>query len=284
MLIARTRVLWTFSLVLLLAGCLPAPVEPPAATPPAATATAEPPAATATTEPPVATATAEPPAATAEPTAPAETAVPAPTEVPEEEAERIRLGPGTTDARVEGDLAARESVRYVLAAREGDLLEVEVSAPEPGVRLVIFGEDGTVLRSGMAEGSLFRGTLPATQDYTVLLDAAEAALSYSMLVSLPERIAFDAGATSAEVEGEVAPFERHAYVAGLAEGQTLEVEVTAPAPGVRLVIYGLDGTVLRSGMGEGAAFQGPVPVTQDYILAVSAGEEGVPYTLSLSAR
>ena len=119
---------------------------------------------------------AEPPAATAEPTAPAETAVPAPTEVPEEEAERIRLGPGTTDARVEGDLAARESVRYVLAAREGDLLEVEVSAPEPGVRLVIFGEDGTVLRSGMAEGSLFRGTLPATQDYTVLLDAAEAAL------------------------------------------------------------------------------------------------------------
>jgi len=239
-----------------------------------------------TTAPPAVTATTEAPAATATaaPTEPAATAVPTSTTAPEEEAERIRLDPGATDARVEGDLAAREAVRYVLAAREGDFLEVEVSAPEPGVRLVIFGEDGTVLRSGMAEGSLFRGTLPATQDYYVLLDAAEGALSYSMLVSLPERIAFAPGATSAEVAGEVAPFERHAYVAGLAEGQTLDVEVTAPAPGVRLVIYGLDGTVLRSGMGEGAAFQGPVPVTQDYILALSAGEEGVAYTLRLGAR
>ena len=87
--IAASRPFIVLALVLVLAGCLPAPVEPPAATPPAATATAEPPAATATTEPPVATATAEPPAATAEPTAPAETAVPAPTEVPEEEADRV---------------------------------------------------------------------------------------------------------------------------------------------------------------------------------------------------
>lgn len=284
------RGLTALGLAVLLAGCLPAtPTPPPATAPPEATTAptveaTEPPPTEEAPSPTAPPATVAPPTAEPEPTSPP-TAEPEPTAPPEEEeAERIALAPGTTDTIVDGELPARGSARYVLAAREGDLLDVEVSAPEPGVRLVIYGADGDVLRSGMGEGSSFRGILQSTQDYYITVDASEAVTPYAMVVSLPERIAFAPGATSAMVDGEVTPHERHAYVAGLSEGQTLEVEVSAPEPGVRLVIYGVDGTVLRSGMGEGMSFLGPVPVTQDYIVAVSAGEEGVAYTMTVGAR
>jgi hypothetical protein len=61
----------------------------------------------------------------------------------------------------------------------------------------------------------------------------------------------------------------------------MQVDVT-PEAAVRLSIYGLDGTVLKSGMGEATTFSGPLPSTQDYILDLSSDGQPVAYTLSVS--
>ena len=53
---------------------------------------------------------------------------------------------------------------------------------------------------------------------------------------------------------------------------------------VRLIIYGADGTVLMSGMGEGASFSGTLPSDQDYIVAVEAGPQAVAYNLEMSIQ
>ena len=86
------------------------------------------------------------------------------------DAERVQFDPGATEEQVTGELAARGTDRYVLRVSEGQFMEVAIT-PEASAQLVVYGADGTVLRSGMGEGSFFRGTVPSTQDYYVQLAA-----------------------------------------------------------------------------------------------------------------
>jgi hypothetical protein len=193
---------------------------------------------------------------------------------------RISFAAGATSAVVEGELAAAQTRSYVLNIAAGQLLEVSVSPPD-SVRLVVYGADGTVLKSGMGGGSFFRGTVPSTQDYIVDVGPGTGAVSYSMSVIIPVRISFAAGATSATVEGNLAARETRHYVLRASGGQTMEVNAS-PAGKVRLIIYGADGTVLMSHMGEGASFSGTLPSDQDYIVAVETGPEAASYSLEVS--
>lgn len=243
----------------------PTQAEQPTIEPTAPPATAEPTAPPATAEPTV-------PPATAEPTQPAgQPATPAP--------DRVQFEPGATAANLTGDLAARETDSYVLRVQAGQLMEINVS-PEGSVQLSIHGADGTVLRSGMGEFPHFRGVVPSTQDYIIQLSAGEQPVSYTANVIIPARITFNPGATSAVVSSRLGPHTTHHYVAQAQEGQNMSVRVE-PEGSVRLTIYGVDGTVLRSGMGEGSTFQGPLPATQDYILTISTGDQPVNYQLEL---
>ncbi len=191
--------------------------------------------------------------------------------------ERIAFAPGGTSAVLEGQLAAGDGHAYVLGASEGQWMDVSLSAPENTVHLVIYGMEGTVLVSGMGDQTMFRGTLPITEDYIIIVQA-DAATQYSLNVAIPERIAFSPGAVSATRTGSLAAWESHEYVVGAQSGQTMEVHVSAPAGTVRLVIWGVDGSVLRSGMGEGADFVGTVPSTQDYFIEVGANQP-IEYTI-----
>jgi hypothetical protein len=128
--------------------------------------------------------------------------------------------------------------------------------------------------------AFFRGTVPSTQDYVVELHAGGEAVSYSLWVMIPVRISFAAGATSAVVEGDLAPAETQHYVLNIAAGQLLEISIW-PLDTVRLAIYGADGTVLKSGMGGSAFFRGTVPSTQDYILDVGPATGSGPFTMSV---
>lgn len=194
-------------------------------------------------------------------------------------AERVSFRAGATSAVVTGDLGARETDSYVLRILEGQLIEVSVE-PQNAVQLVIYGADGTVLRSGMGEGSFFRGVVPSTQDYIIQLTAGEQAVSYTMNILIPQRVSFETGSTAAVVTGDLGSRETDSYVLRVLADQLVEVSVE-PQQGVQLVVYGADGTVLRSGMGEGAFFRGVVPSTQDYIFSVSAGEQAVSYTMNV---
>jgi hypothetical protein len=220
---------------------------------------------------PTATDTSVPPAT------PLPTSPPEPTATEEPAAERISFSPGATSATVEGNLAAQGMHRYVLGVMAGQLMEVRVD-PQDKVQLVVYGADGTVLKSGMGGVAFFRDTVPSTQDYVLELRAGTEAVSYRLDVIIPVRISFAAGATSAVVEGELAPAETQHYVLNIAAGQLLEISIS-PQDKVRLAIYGADGTVLKSGMGGVAFFRGTVPSTQDYILDVGPATEAGPFTM-----
>ena len=245
--------------------------DTPAPTSPSATTATQP---SATEEPQPAASDTPLPSATLAPTSP-----PQPTATSQPATERISFAVGTTSATVAGSLAAQEMHRYVLGVMAGQLMELSVD-PQDRVQMVVYGADGTVLKSGMGGGAFFRGTVPGTQDYIVELRAGAEAVSYSLMVMIPVRISFAPGATSAVVEGGLAAGQTLDYVLNVAAGQLLDISVSPP-DAVRLVIYGADGTVLKSGMGGGAFFRGTVPGTQDYIVGVGPATVPGPFTMNV---
>jgi hypothetical protein len=193
---------------------------------------------------------------------------------------RVSFEAGATSATLAGGLAAHRGLDYILRARAGQLLEIEI-LPANSVQLIIYGADGTVLRSGMGEGSSFRGELPSSQDYLVSVRAGSKEVSYSMRVAIPRRVSFQRGTISGTEYGRLSAGNSQYYVLRALKNQTMQVEIT-PAEGMQLVIYGADGSVLKSGRGEGANFKGQLPSTQDYVLVVTAGTQPVRYTLRVT--
>jgi hypothetical protein len=196
---------------------------------------------------------------------------------------RISFAAGATSGLVEGELPAHSSQYYVLGAQANQLMEVDVT-PQEQLQLVIYGADGTVLKSGMGDVAFFRGTLPSTQDYILVLATGDEAVSYIMSVVIPKRIQFAPGAISAVEEGEAGPGQEQTYVLAASGGQTMQVDVVAPGADVRLVIYGQDGTVLKSGMGGGSTFEGILPSTQDYLVVVGPADRSTHYQLEVTIQ
>jgi LysM repeat protein len=61
------------------------------------------------------------------------------------------------------------------------------------------------------------------------------------------------------------------------------LNVTAtPQDKLQLSIYGVDGSVLKSGMGEGASFSGVLPSSQDYIVVLKSANQVQAFTLTVS--
>jgi hypothetical protein len=197
--------------------------------------------------------------------------------------ERVAFAPGATQTIAEDELAAHSKHDYIIGVQADQVLEVDVTSRE-AVQLVIYGVDGTLLKSGMGGGAFFRGPVPDTQEYVVSLVTGAEAAAYRMSVEIPVRIQFAPGETAATERGELEPYQRRSYVLRAVEGQSLRVSVAAPAGAVQLVLYGLDGTVLRSGMGEGTTFEGTVPSSQDYVIGVTAGDAAASYTLEVEVR
>jgi len=254
----------------------------PTATPVPPTATPVPPTAmppTATSQPP--TATPPPPALTQPPSIP-ETPQTTPTVQPT----RIAFQPGATSATIVGDLTAQSADHYVLRAMADQLMDINVSAPQGAVRLMVYGADGTVLKSGMGELPGFRGYLPKTQDYLIRVEA-NSSVEYTLSVMIPQRISFQPGTTSASIEGELSPHSSRHYVLRAMADQILDVSVSVPQitsrpeDVVQLVVYGVDGTVLKSGMGGPPSFRGYLPTTQDYLIHVAASDRPIQYTLNV---
>jgi len=73
------------------------------------------------------------------------------------------------------------------------------------------------------------------------------------------------------------------FVFGASAGQTVTVNATTePSNGVIISVWGTDGTVLASQLMESPTWQGVVPSTQDYYIAVhSVAPQTISYTLSL---
>ncbi len=198
---------------------------------------------------------------------------------------RVSFDRGATSDTVDGSLDAHQGLDYILRAGEGQILEVNVTPDDADVplQLIIYGVDGDVLRSGMGEGSSFRGELPSSQDYIVSVRAGEQATDFSMDVIIPQRIRFRTGAVSGTVFTNLPAHHTQYYVLRAAEDQTMQVKIT-PEDDLELMVYGADGTVLKDFSHGDASFSGDLPSDQDYILAVSAGADRASYRLRVTIR
>lgn len=196
----------------------------------------------------------------------------------------ILFAKNATSAEVAGTLAANGKVQYILRAAYGQLMEVTLSAPE-GATLSVTSLAGTVLKSitGVGSATAFRGYLPRTGNYLLNISAGTKAVSYSMDVSIPERISFKWGTTSATLSGSLKAHESHDYILKAGKDQWLDIAITPDvvANSPQIIVYGVDGTVLQSGMGEAKSFHGLLPLTEDYFVTVRAGEKDVTFTMNV---
>lgn len=192
---------------------------------------------------------------------------------------RIQFATGATAAIVQGQLPANSNHTYLVNASAEQTLEVTITAPA-GVTLAIMGADGSTVKS--ANSTLtFRGVVPKTQDYVLVLTAVASVADYSVSVDIPQRIRFASGSTSATLTGTVPANLSQFFILRASNGQTLTV-TAAPQDKLQLIIYGVDGSVLKSGMSQGASFTGVFPSTQDYILVLKSANQVQAFTLNVS--
>jgi hypothetical protein len=162
-------------------------------------------------------------------------------------------------------------------------IDAAVGTMGQGLRFSIVGADGIVVRS-MGEAHV-RTVVPSTQDYYVHLVSDVGATPYTISVLIPVRVRVTPGGTSAQVTGSLAADGARHYVVRAMAGQRLIVDPWTAEGQVRLIIWGADGQVLLSGRvgPPGGSFDGILPATQDYLIAVQAdGESGAMYDVDIT--
>ena len=96
---------------------------------------------------------------------------------------RILFVTGGTSAIVQGQLGANSKQYYLLNAGAGQTLEVTLTAPS-GLTLAILGADGSTVQSA-SSNLIFRGVLPKTQDYILVLASGSSATNFGMSAGNP---------------------------------------------------------------------------------------------------
>ena len=192
---------------------------------------------------------------------------------------RILFATGGTAASVTGKLEANSKHYYLLNATANQTLEVTLTAPA-GAALAILGADGTTI-SAASSNTSYRGVLPKSQDYILELSSGNSALDYGLSVDIPQRILFAAGSSSTSITGTIPANLNQYFIIRASKDQTLTV-TAAPTDKIQLTVYGVDGTVLKSGMSEGNSFSGTLPSTQDYMLVLKSANQVQAFTLNVS--
>ena len=190
------------------------------------------------------------------------TATPTPTPEPGA-ATRILFAAGATQAQFPGHIDANSTNRYLVGVSAGQLMEVDFF-PTTGLTLAIVGANGQVV---MPPGpAFFRGVVPTTQDYTLIVTSGSQAVDYTMTVIIPQRITFAPGAVSGQGQASIPPSTTGHFVVHALAGQTMTVETATSQGQVVLIVYGADGSVLLSDHAGATGFTGVLPLTEDYLL------------------
>lgn len=296
----RATQLLVVLLTVLVAGCAtpvrvviePVPTAPSTVSP----ATAEPSAthiptlhssATPTPKPPThtpdtPTLTPIPPAPTVPPVPPTAVALPLPA------LRRIEFAPGATSASRTGRLESGGIDRYVLNAQQGQTMEAVIVSPRGDVVLAILGSDGVPMLNYIEGKVRWSGSLHATQDYFVDVISVGGETDYSLTVwigalasTIPRRIRFAPGSSSASLVDSIAARDVHRFVLRAFAGQEMGVTITSPRGDVLLSIIGDDGMPMKRYVDGEAVWQGKLHATQDYVVeAVSVGD-ATNYSLSV---
>jgi hypothetical protein len=184
---------------------------------------------------------------------------------------RISFAKGATSGGVATTLAPYQVQSYVVSAGGG--VPMLVNSDNFNTTMTIFGaSDGTVLVSNWsATKGLpgWQGMLPSTQDYVIQVIAPASSQHINFVVSIPARISFATGATSATKSGSTVNGNVVEYVAWAAAGQTMDLKVTSTNGPAVLLLYGfqLGQWMLYRNQFE-TEYSTTLPASQDYIIGV----------------
>ncbi|NPV67226.1 MAG: hypothetical protein HPY64_08790 [Anaerolineae bacterium] len=197
---------------------------------------------------------------------------------------RVTIPAGETTVFLGGSVTAPSANTYLLSIAAGQMLMVDASTPGGNIWLAVRGLDGTVLL-GPEQGRMdWAGAVPAAQDYLISVGGAAGTAEYTLQITLPKRIVFATGATSATIMGNLAGRDPHLYTLEAGAGQIMSASVSAPSTGnnVWLTISGADGTVLLRPEALQTIWMGRLPASQVYILTVQGDGNPAAYTLQVS--
>ena len=299
----RLSLALTILLILALSGCnygMPQPTQEPgriqtivaetlAAFPsdtPVPTETLEPTTPPTPTDLPVSAATAAP----TDTSIPADTAVPPtvmvlPTDTQVPPGGKIVFKDGGTTGSAQSNLAANDSVTYLLRALSGQLMVVRVVSPQDQAILSVRGQQGGQTLLPKSKGWInFRTYLPSNQQYALGVSST-VATSFSLNVDVPARIRFETGAFSATVTGKASSGPNISYVLRAMSGQTMTLKVTSANSNVYLAAYGYDNWNELVDPGDRlteASFS--LPKSEDYVVYAIQGNNPADFTLTVTIK
>ncbi len=107
------------------------------------------------------------------------------TTVPQSAPRRITFQAGAIAAVVQGKTATPGQDRFILRARGGQTMTVQVASAQGNVIVIIYGADGNVLISDHAGATNWTGQLPTTQDYIIdTRSVGDAAVNFTLTVTI----------------------------------------------------------------------------------------------------
>lgn len=95
---------------------------------------------------------------------------------------RVQFQRGSSSATVQGKASIALPDTYLVGAREGQVMTVQLTAPKKSVRFLVMSPKTTSLIADNARA--WTGTLPETGDYHIIVDADERGGTYSMTISI----------------------------------------------------------------------------------------------------
>ncbi|MBI1259296.1 MAG: hypothetical protein GC204_17660 [Chloroflexi bacterium] len=98
--------------------------------------------------------------------------------------QRINFAPGATSAQRSGQIDGNTYVGYVLNARAGQHMQMNVASPAGNVYLTLVSPSGSPLARAQAGAQSFDGILPESGDYTVQISAPSGTLLTTYLLTV----------------------------------------------------------------------------------------------------
>jgi hypothetical protein len=182
---------------------------------------------------------------------------------------RFNFATGATFGTAQGTLQPNQSLTYVIGASQAQPMIIMADAANHDVTFSLTGKNGVALVTDSQGLSSWQGLLPATQDYYLKVNAGASAENYTLSITIASRIQFASGATSAKVTGNTANGYNVSYVLRASSGQTMNINLTAPAGDGVLQVWGFnDGQPYLRYVVESTTFNMVLPSTQDYIVEV----------------
>jgi hypothetical protein len=95
---------------------------------------------------------------------------------------RVQFRRGSSSATVQGKVSIALPDQYLVGARAGQVMSVQLTSPQKSVRFLVMSPQSTSLIADNAR--TWTGTLPETGDYYIIVDGDERGGTYTMTISI----------------------------------------------------------------------------------------------------